>query len=252
MIKAVIIDDEPRGRNILQQLLLTHFTGVQVLATAENADDGLLKIDQYKPNVIFLDVEMPGKSGFDLLREAGAIDFKVVFVTAYNHYSLKAIKFSAFDYLLKPVDLDELKITIEKLKQSLQPSDEKQVEQLLHATAGNGKTLGKIAIASVGSIELIDQADILYFEAKGSSCCAHLLNGKKITASKTLKEFEELLAGHFFFRTHHSNLINLQHVIKYIKGEGGSVLMTNGTELEVSRRKKADFMNVLAAYISKN
>jgi two-component system LytT family response regulator len=251
MIKAIIIDDEPKGRNILQQLLLTHFNDINILATAENANEGLQKIDIHKPDVIFLDVEMPGKSGFDLLREAGKIDFKVVFVTAYNHYSLKAIKFSAFDYLLKPVDLDELKITIDKLRTSLLPGSQKQMENLLTATSPIGKNMSKLAIASANSIELIDHTDILYFEARGSSCCVFLHNGKKIIASKTLKDFEELLNDHFFFRIHHSYLVNLQHVVKYIKGEGGSVLICNNTELEVSRRKKTDFMQVLAAYIGK-
>lgn len=251
MIRAIIIDDEPKGRNILQQLLFTHFKEIEVMATAENADDGLKLIDQYKPDVIFLDVEMPGKSGFELLREAGKIDFKVVFVTAYNHYSLKAIKFSAFDYLLKPVDLDELNITIEKLKNAIEPANERLIENLLQTASQPGNSFDKIAISSVGSIELIDNNDILYFEAKGSSSAVYLTGNKKIIASKTLKEFEELLADKFFFRIHHGYLVNIKHVAKYIKGEGGSILINNGPELEVSRRKKAAFMEMLSAYISR-
>lgn len=250
MVKAVIIDDEPKGRNLLQQLLLQHAPQIKVCGTAANADEGLQLIDMHHPDVIFLDVEMPGKSGFDLLREAKKIDFKIVFVSAHNHYSLKAIKFNAFDYLLKPVDLDELKQTIEKLEQSSATPGKKIIDNLLQASSSN-KGLGKIAIASVGSIELIEQETILYFEAKGSATAVYLNNGKKITASKTLKEFEELLSENFFFRIHHSHLINLKHVTKYIKGEGGSVVMNNGEELEVSRRKKADFMEMLSKYISK-
>ena len=251
MLKAIIIDDEPRGRNILQQLITMHCKDVTVEATAGNADDGLEYIDIHKPDVIFLDVEMPGKSGFDLLREAGRIDFKIVFVTAYNHYSLKAIKFNAFDYLLKPVDLDELKLTIEKLRALKLPADEKIVANLLQASANQHKAFTKIAISSLDSISLIDTSDILFFEALGGATAVHLTGGKKLTASKTLKEFEDLLQDQFFFRIHHSYLIHLRHIVKYIKGEGGSVLMNNNTELEVSRRKKAAFMEMLASYISK-
>jgi two-component system LytT family response regulator len=248
MRKAVIIDDEPKGRNILQQLLLQHAPQIKVLGVAANADEGLQLIDMHRPDVVFLDVEMPGKSGFDLLREVKHIDFKIVFVSAHNHYSLKAIKFNAFDYLLKPVDLDELKQTINKLESSAATPGIKIMEHLLHS-ASTGKGPGKIAIASIDSIELIEQDQILYFEAKGSATAVWLTGNKRIIASKTLKEFEELLGENFFFRIHHSYLISLKHVTKYIKGEGGSVVMNNGIELEVSRRKKSDFMEILSSFI---
>lgn len=248
MIKAIIIDDEPKGRNILQQLIAVHCKELSVVATAQNADEGLRQIDIHKPDVIFLDVEMPGKSGFDLLREAGKIDFKIIFVTAYNHYTLKAIKFNAFDYLLKPVDLDELKITIGKLKDSLLPAGEKLISNLLHTTAQPGKNLTKIAIADLGSITLIDNSEIIFFEAVGGATVVHLTGNKKITATRSLKEFEDLLSDQNFQRIHHAYLINLKHVVKYIKGEGGSVLLGNGTELEVSRRRKAAFMDSLSVY----
>lgn len=251
MINAIIIDDEPKNRNILQQLLQIHFKDVQVVAQAQNADEGLKLIDRHKPDVVFLDVEMPGKSGFDLLREAGKIDFKVVFVTAYNHYSLKAIKFNAFDYLLKPIDLDELKLTINKLKQSLLPVHENIFQNLLHPSNDQEKAFNKIAISSIDFIELIDNDDILYFEAKGNYTDVYLINNKKITASKTLKEFDDLLSDKFFFRIHHGYLVNIKHISKYIKGEGGYVLMKNNKELEVSRRKKADFIQMLSLYLSK-
>ena len=251
MINAIIIDDEPKNRNILQQLLQIHFKDVQVVAQAQNADEGLKLIDRHKPDVVFLDVEMPGKSGFDLLREAGKIDFKVVFVTAYNHYSLKAIKFNAFDYLLKPIDLDELKVTVNKLKQSLLPVHENIFQNLLHPSIDKEKAFNKIAISSIDFIELIDNDDILYFEAKGNYTDVYLINNKKITASKTLKEFDDLLSDKFFFRIHHGYLVNIKHISKYIKGEGGYVLMKNNEELEVSRRKKADFIQMLSLYLSK-
>ncbi|MEO7308991.1 MAG: LytTR family DNA-binding domain-containing protein [Chitinophagaceae bacterium] len=248
MLKAIIIDDEPKGRNILQQLLLNHCPAIHVLALAANADEGLKLIDLYKPHVIFLDVEMPGKSGFDLLREAGTIDFKIVFVTAFNHYTLKAIKFHAFDYLLKPVDLDELKQTVEKLQQSTEQPKEKILVSLLQQTRQGTASFGKIAIASLNEIDLVEVDDILYLEASGTSTFVYLSNGKRVTATRNLKEYDDLLNNQFFFRIHHAYLVNLRHISKYIKGEGGSVIISNKTELEVSRRRKAAFLEVLSGY----
>ena len=244
MLRAAIIDDEPKGRSILQQLLALHAPQLNVVGIASNADEGLKIIDTYKPDVVFLDVEMPGKSGFELLRELNTIDFKVVFVSAHNHYSLKAIKFHAFDYLLKPIDLDELKQTIEKLSRFSQAYTPEQVTGLLNSRNGNTE-IGKIAIPSVSSIDLINIDDILYCEASANNTLVYLTNNKKITATKNLKEYEDLLIPRRFFRIHHSYLVNLKHVAKYIKGEGGSVILSNQKELEVSRRKKQEFLTAL-------
>ena len=156
MLTAIIIDDEPKGRSILQQLLLQHAPQVRVQALAANADEGLQLIDTYHPSVVFLDVEMPGKSGFDLLREIKNIDFKVVFVSAHNHYSLKAIKFHAFDYLLKPIDLDELKQTIGKLLQASPEHSSEQMQEMLSTSKTTGAEFGKIAIPSLSAIDLIN------------------------------------------------------------------------------------------------
>ncbi len=245
MLRVIIIDDEPKGRSILQQLIALHAQQLTVVGMAANADEGLALIDSYKPDVVFLDVEMPGKSGFDLLRELGNINFKVVFVSAHNHYSLKAIKFHAFDYLLKPIDVDELKQTIAKLFQSANLNTNEQVTEMLSASQLGNNNFGKIAIPSISSIDLINVDDILYCEASGNSTFVYLTNNKKIVATKNLKEYEDLLAGHRFFRIHHAYLVNLKHVAKYIKGEGGSVILSNRQELEVSRRKKQEFLNSL-------
>jgi two-component system LytT family response regulator len=245
MLRAIIIDDEPKGRSILQQLIALHAPQITVVGTAASADEGLKTIDSHKPDVVFLDVEMPGKSGFELLRELGSIDFKVVFVSAHNHYSLKAIKFHAFDYLLKPIDLDELKQTISKLLRSSQTHTHEMLNELLTASKHSNSELGKIAISSVTSIDLINVDDILFCEASANNTLVYLTNNKKIVATKNLKEYEDLLAGHRFFRIHHAYLVNLKHVSKYIKGEGGSVILSNQKELEVSRRKKQEFLNAL-------
>ncbi|MEP6676914.1 MAG: LytTR family DNA-binding domain-containing protein [Ferruginibacter sp.] len=245
MLRAIIIDDEPKGRSILQQLLAQHAPQIRVQAIAANAEEGLLLIDEYKPEVVFLDVEMPGKSGFDLLREIKNIDFKVVFVSAHNHYSLKAIKFHAFDYLLKPIDLDELKQTVEKLLQSTPVHSSEQLSEMLAASKNSTSEFGKIAIPSVSAIDLINIEDILYCEASGNNTFVYLSGNRKITATRNLKEYEELLPANRFFRIHHAYLVNLKHIAKYIKGEGGSIILTNQKELEVSRRRKQDFLNAL-------
>ncbi|MGC4101721.1 LytR/AlgR family response regulator transcription factor [Ferruginibacter sp.] len=245
MLKAIIIDDEPKGRSILQQLLTLHAPQLHIAGIAANADEGLLLIDSHKPDIVFLDVEMPGKSGFDLLRELNNIDFKVVFVSAHNHYSLKAIKFHAFDYLLKPIDLDELKQTIAKLLQSAQSRSQEQLQEMLTASKPGNTEFGKIAIPSLSSIDLINVDDILYCEASSNNTFVYLVNNKKIVATKNLKEYEDILVNHRFFRIHHAYLVNLKHVARYIKGEGGSVVLSNQKELEVSRRKKQDFLNTL-------
>jgi two-component system LytT family response regulator len=169
----------------------------------------------------------------------------VVFVSAHNHYSLKAIKFHAFDYLLKPIDLDELKQTITKLLKSTPTNTTEQLNELLTASKNGNTELGKIAIPSLTSIDLINVDDILYCEACSNNTLVYLTNNKKIVATKNLKEYEDLLQQHRFFRIHHTYLVNLKHVAKYIKGEGGSVILSNQKELEVSRRKKQEFLNAL-------
>ncbi len=245
MQRAIIIDDEPKGRSILKQLITLHTPEMVVVGIAGNADEGLKLIDTYKPDVVFLDIEMPGKSGFDLLRELSNIHFKLVFVSAHNHYSLKAIKFHAFDYLLKPIDVDELKETVAKLLQSANTNTNEQVIEMLSASQQGNNDFSKIAIASVSSIDLLNVEDILYCEASGNSTFIYLINNRKIVATKTLKEFEEILTCHLFFRIHHAYLVNLKHVARYIKGEGGSIVLSNNKELEVSRRKKQEFLNSL-------
>jgi len=244
-MKAIIIDDEPKGRNILLQLITEHFSDIKVVATASGAEEGIQRIETYKPDVIFLDVEMPGKNAFDMLKELGPIDFKIIFVSAHNHYALNAIKLSALDFLLKPVDLDDLTRAVERLNIRTLRSVQ-QVPQLLQQIQQPKGRFGKIAISTVNTIEFVNISDIIYCKADNVYTEVYLV-GNMITSTKTLKEFEDLLTPHLFFRVHHSYLINLNHVKKYVKGEGGSVIMTNEREIEVSRRRKGAFLELLAS-----
>jgi two-component system LytT family response regulator len=244
MMKAIIIDDEPKGRNILLQLLTQHFPQIKVVASAAGADEGIRRIDAWKPDVVFLDVEMPGKNGFDMLKELGPIDFKIIFVSAHNHYALNAIKLSAIDFLLKPIDLDDLSKAVQRLNS--QPAHSvQQVPHLLQQLQQPKNSFGKIAIASAAAIEFVNIADIVYCKADNVYTEVYL-NNACITSTKNLKDFDDLLSPHFFFRVHHSYLINMNHIKKYIKGDGGTVIMRNDVEIEVSRRRKSAFLELLS------
>jgi two-component system LytT family response regulator len=243
-MKAIIIDDEPKGRNILMQLLNQNFPQIKVAATAASADEGIKQIDAWKPDVVFLDVEMPGKNAFEMLKELGQIDFKVIFVSAHNHYALNAIKLSALDFLLKPVDLNDLAEAIERLNAQPAPSVQ-QVPHLLQQIQYPKTKLGKIAIASLNTIEFVNINDIICCKADNVYTEVCLLNST-IISTKNLKDFEDLLTPHFFFRVHHSYLINMNHIKKYIKGEGGTVVMINDRGIEVSRRRKSAFLELLS------
>lgn len=244
-MKAIIIDDEPKGRNILLQLLTQHFPQIKVVATAAGADEGIRRIDAWKPDVVFLDVEMPGKNGFDMLKELGPIDFKIIFVSAHNHYALNAIKLSAIDFLLKPIDLDDLGKAIQRLNTQAVHSVQ-QVPHLLQQLQHSKSRFDKIAIASATAIEFVNISDIVYCKADNAYTDVYLHN-TVITSTKNLKDFDDLLSPHFFFRVHHSYLINMNHIKKYIKGEGGTVIMRNDVEIEVSRRRKSAFLELLSS-----
>jgi two-component system LytT family response regulator len=244
-MKAIIIDDEPKGRNILLQLITQNFRHIKVVATAAGADEGIARIEAWKPDVVFLDVEMPGKNAFDMLNELQPIDFKIIFVSAHNHYALNAIKLSAIDFLLKPVDLDDLKKAVERL--SVQPANSvQQVPNLLSQLQHPKSNFDRIAIASVNAIEFVNISDIIYCKADNVYTEVYL-NNATIIATKNLGEFEDLLTRHFFFRIHHSYLINMNHIKKYLKGEGGVVVMANDKEIEVSRRRKGAFLELLSS-----
>ncbi|MDN3582444.1 LytR/AlgR family response regulator transcription factor [Mucilaginibacter flavus] len=244
MLKAIVIDDEPRGRNILLQLISQNFEHIKVVATAAGADEGIKRIDMYKPDVVFLDVEMPGKNAFDMLKELGKVDFKIIFVSAHNHYALNAIKLSAIDFLLKPIDLDDLTKAIDRLQDQPRQAAQ-QVPHLLNQLQQPKTNFGKIAITSVSAIEFVNINDIIYCKADNVYTDVHLC-GTSITSTKNLKEFDDILQAHYFFRIHHSYLINLNHIKKYIKGDGGTVVMSDNTEIEVSRRRKTAFLEQLA------
>jgi two-component system, LytTR family, response regulator len=238
---AIIIDDEERAIKMLQWLLATYCTNVTVLATADNAMDGITKIKSLQPQIVFLDIEMPQMNGFEMLNHFdGQFPFKVIFTTAYDQYALQAIKLSALDYLMKPIDKDELIASIAKL-QEYQNTNPLQVK-LLNNVKGD---LSKIALSTMEGIEVIEIASIVRCQSDSNYTTIYFENNKKKLFCKTLKALEELLDGKSFMRIHQSHLINLQFLKKYNKGDGGDVELKNGEILPVARNKKQDMLTFL-------
>ncbi len=244
MIKAILIDDEAKARQGLRLVLEKYCPEVEILALCESPEIGLEKIKLLQPELVFLDVQMPKMSGFDLLGRIPEINFEVIFVTAYDRYAIKAIKFSALDYLLKPIDVDELMAAVHKI--SIQKQDKSlQYKSLFNNVKSDTEKLWRLAIPSDNEIIMQPVDEIIYCKADSSYTTLFLANDKKITVAKTLKEFENILPETDFCRIHHSTLVNLAHVVKYVKGEGGYVIISNDQHLNVSRRKKDSFLQQL-------
>ena len=244
MIRTLIIDDEEDAREGLKLVIEKFCPEVSIQALCESPEEGLKKIDELQPELVFLDVQMPRLSGFDLLEKVEKINFEVIFVTAFDKYAIKAIKFSALDYLLKPIDVEELVSAVQRIKEK-QKNKTAHFKSLLSNVKLSSEKLTRLAIPSENEIIIQKISDIVYCEADSNYTTLHLVDNKKITISKTLKEFENILPETDFCRIHHSTLVNIAHVTKYIKGEGGYVLVTGGGHLDVSRRKKDSFLHKL-------
>jgi two-component system, LytTR family, response regulator len=241
-MNCIIIDDEKHCIKTLSSLLKTNFPEVNVLATCFESPKAYDLIQQYKPGFIFLDIEMPLLNGFDLLSKFEQLFFEVIFTTAYDSYAIKAIKYSALDYLLKPISKEDLAAAIEKIKNKKSPISKAQVQM---ATAVHNKQLpDTIALPTTDGLSFASVNDIVYCTADGSYTRMYMTDKSEILLSKTLGDVDELLSEYNFFRIHHSTLINLKQVKKYIRGEGGEVIMSNGQTLQVARTRKTDFLNV--------
>ncbi len=245
MISTIIIDDEAKGRVALREKILAYCPQIEILAEAANGQEALLLIQHHKPQLVFLDIEMPRMNGFEMLNELPEKNFHIIFTTAYDQYAIKAIKYAAFDYLLKPIDIEELKTAVEKIdiKQTVQTKH--QADLLQQNIQHPKKQFNKLAIPALEGLFFYDINDIIHLEANSNYTNIYFNNNQKIIASKTLKEFEELLPLAVFFRTHHSHIINLNFIKRYIKGDGGQIELQNGTYVEVSRRKKEEFLKAI-------
>jgi two-component system LytT family response regulator len=246
MLTAIIIDDETNSRNALRQKITKHCPDIMVISECENGEEGIKNIESQKPDIVFLDVEMPRMNGFTMLQQLKNKDFEVIFITAYDHYAIKAIKFSALDYLLKPVEVEDLKNAVEKATQKRkQIKGNNRVELLLQNFLEEKAAHQRIAISSMEGLQFVPTDDIIYLEANSNYTIFYIAGNRKITAAKTLKDFEDMLPASLFIRIHHSYLINKNGIEKYIKGDGGQVVMKNGVVLDVARRKKEEFLKAI-------
>ncbi len=246
MIKAIIIDDEHYGRQSLQQALEQYCPDVEILQSCESPEVGITTIRELKPDLVFLDVQMPNLSGFDVLQKLSPIDFEVIFVTSYDQYAIKAIKFSAIDYLLKPLDVDDLIHAVQRTRENLQKNGKQQrYQSVLHNINYASGKIEKLAVPTLEGIDFFRTDDIIYCEADGSYTTLYLAGHQKQVISKNLKDFENLLTGSGFCRVHNSHLINMGHIQKYIKGDGGYVILTDNHHVDISRRRKDAFLGLL-------
>ncbi len=249
MINCIIVDDEERSREALSKLLVKHCPEVTIVAKAEDittAKDCILKL---QPDLVFLDVEMPKNSGFELLNQLKTINFSVIFVTAHEGFALKAFRYSAIDYITKPIDYRLLIEAINKFKTKQKIELKQQrLELLLENINNNPQQFNRIAIPNLSGFKLINISDIIYCEGDGNYTKLFLLNGEQLLSSKTLKYFDEILPVKTFYRIHKSYLININLIDTYHRNDGNYVTMKNKITLEVSERKRKEFLNKLVGF----
>ena len=248
MIKAIIVDDESDCCETIATLLETYCPGVQITGIYHNGAEALPGILRQQPDLVFLDVEMPKMNGFEMLEQLPAINFDIIFTTSYDQYALKAIRFSAIDYLLKPVDRQELQKAVQKLIHRSRRTISKQVEILMQKIHHPSKLISKIALPTMTGLQMIPIDSIISCESESNYTTLLLKGNKKLIVSATLKEIEEMLEDHSFARVHRSYLVNLNEVEKYVKGEGGYLIMSDGSTIDVSRSRKEALIRKLLPY----
>lgn len=240
MIKAIIIDDEVKGRSTLNLLIKRYLPHVQIIGEADGVESGLSLLALNPVDLIFLDIQMGDGTGFDFLEKVTEKNFEVIFVTAFDEYAIKAFQWSAVDYLLKPVEPELLISAVHKLQQ-----DSTQLTSKIDALINNKSSLKKVAIYTQTGVELINVDEIVRFEASSNYTILYLRSKITIISTKTLKEYDEMLSESTFFRVHKSHLINLNNVQRYVNGDGGFVIMNDSSEVEVARRRKESFLQIL-------
>ncbi|AWV98118.1 LytR/AlgR family response regulator transcription factor [Arcticibacterium luteifluviistationis] len=247
MPTCVLIDDENRSIDTLKTIIENFLDeDLKILGTANSAKEGYQLILKTKPQIVFLDIEMPHQTGFDMLELFEKIDFEVIFTTGFDQYAITAIKFSALDYLLKPINIGELQLAVTKAVERFNSkSSANQIQNLLDNIKSPKDSTNKIPLPVMNGLEMVQVGQIVNCEASQDYTIITLAGGKQVLVSRSIKYFEELLTDYNFFRTHHSHLVNKEYIKKYVKGEGGYVITESGKEIPVSRRKKPEFLNWL-------
>jgi two-component system LytT family response regulator len=248
MLKAVIIDDEPYCCEILAAMLQSDCPDVEIADICNNAKDALTAIRKHSPDLVFLDVEMPKMNGFEMLEQLSTINFHLIFTTSYDQYALKAIRFSAIDYLLKPIDREELKKAVQKVKDRIQAPIPQQLEILMQKLKQPSAQINKIALPTMEGLQMIPVDSIISCESDDNYTTLQLKNRKKLLVTRSLKDMEEILEQHSFIRVHRCYIVNLNEIEKYIKGEGGYLVMSDRTTIDVARNKKEVLLKKLLPY----
>ncbi len=244
-ITALIIDDEFQSRNYLSKLMLMTAPEVKLLGQAASGDEAFTAINDLNPQIVFLDIMLGNETGFDLLQRYPQLPFEVIFTTAFNEYAIRAFKFNALDYLLKPIDREELQRAVQKVIQRLHYPLPQQLEILLQKVYQPVSSIQKIALPTMEGLQMIAVNSIISCASDSNYTVFLLKNKQKLIVSRTLKEIEEMLEEYFFLRVHHSHLVNLNEVNKYIKGEGGYLIMSDDSAIDVSRSRKETLLKKL-------
>ena len=249
MLTCIIVDDELKSRESLKILIEDFCEGVTVAALCQNIAESLEAIGKHQPDVVFLDIQLQRETGFDLLNQVKSVDFEVIFTTAFSEYAIKAFKYSAIDYLLKPIDIEELKQSLSKVDKRKGHAVSERLQQLLHNLRSGASDNYKLALPTADGLVFVKVSEILYCQASSNYTEIILTENRKYIVSRTLKEYEDMLEEQNFYRIHHSYLINLNEIKKYVRGEGGYVIMNNDKSLDVSKRKKEGFLSRIGAKI---
>ncbi len=241
MIKAILIDDEASSLEALKIKIQVCNFELTILKVFDSANEAILEIDNLGPDVVFLDIEMPTMDGFAFLENFPGRDFEVIITTAHDEYAIQALRYSAVDFLLKPILISDLKLAIERLSMKI---DSKKSSKTFNLQKINAQ-FDKIPLPSLRGIVFVPLRSILYLESDGNYTTIHIEDGMKHVSSKNIGDFENFLKNLGFFRIHNSHIINLIHIQEYLKGEGGSIILSNGVELDVSKRKKKEFLDFM-------
>ncbi len=248
MLKAIIIDDEPNCCESLATLLERFCPEVNISAICNSGQEALSAIQKINPHLVFLDIEMPYMNGFELLEKLPAIDFELVFTTSYDQYAIKAFRFSALDYLLKPIDREELQKAVKKVVSRKQNPLPQQLEILLQKINHTNNSIQRIALPTMEGLQLVPVSSIISCASEGNYTIFLMKDKQKIVVSRPLKEVEEMLTEHSFFRVHHSYIVNMNEIEKFIKTDGGYLIMSDGSSVDVSRSKKDVLLKKLLPY----